>query len=1327
MKRGFFQSLQSLGFCVLLMGVLSGCSLDMFSSKPKDDAITRQKNYREGKPGCASFSIPETGLDPKSFRGLIDCFNANGSIKELHALVKKADDRTLIALTRLLNDSFFRNPDQIGETYVFFQYLDKSKRLNPSVESVTKLFENADSIAAVFQFLDVARESTLSLNPTETASVAKWFNSISPQSFELYLGAVEKVMRSQAWVDVRSAFTRAPLTAGEKTELKKALHAWVTGPGEKNTASLDLFRAFAQGKGKLLFDVLLEDAKASGRLLEKMFTATGGSRAWLDSFESLRSGLSSPITCMGGSLKYKDPWQELLGELKRNKGEGFYNFSVRVGSTQTLILRECCKIPDAVLNSYESMLGMFAGSEGTLLSRSLESGVQAGLGEKFGEWMDRDSDVLSPVFRIFVSRGVSSRVLELLSSLSDSEWSQIGKSLDEFVSEGHVARIKAWTARLEDADFERIGDLLIAISGGTSASDHEKIAIALGEIRTLFRESDRHSWWEGIRKIVNDSLEGKTDFMTLSELSRLPEFKPAVKMLYTMGQDDRLSAMLFDLVRLFASTLRTLSTSVMTAEKWPDESKNRFTFTAQRKYAMPGYARACSALKLSASIESQKRNFYDCMGSNQGAKELEEWVSALEKRTAGNGSGSTLAQSVFSRVIALLKVEFKSDSKARWVGDVFRTKALPTFLGSLSDLNSYGGGKISNEIRGVFSKLLAVPAALDRFLSRLNGYFKSAAFLDVNRWIQEADRTPTPPRVPVRFRGATDEMIARKMLQEKECVAPGASVDSRVAELDSDIQNAIVGWESVRDRSRQSWDEKTLVERIGALKPYLGDPVVAEGLRRLFLELQARVGARGTLDWFEKRSLDIKPVMYIFPGEKEARVRYMSTLDRLEVLLTAADFKFATWLFEDNFALKFIAQIGDSWGDEPRENWPIEIRKKYDGSRQPPTLSETYDDIQGFLKRFSNLGGLPKVGKCASAREDDPLITAPSALVPFWVKANLYNLKQVLPVYEENLPGAPGTMKDGMKFLRDLFFFIDVAGRDEDRDPSKADRNPLSIIRALGRLGFLRTSSLYFSFRDPSNRSRDEAALNLAMKLAGSSAFAEVFTTLMKGAWENTPMKALSELLFRINRSSPSAIDDFTAGFIPTLALGGEFLSDRAGVDAVARAILDSGILTRPSAVAGAVLFAHEMTGERFSAKLWKTRASVSSESREKVIQLLTADPQFLKTLLTSITEIFERPDARATIVDASRSSELRRLKTSIDALFPKSTWVGGTSAADEELGLVVRSWLGASLPVLLPDLMRFHVQDSKSFNQFLSSLARFSESQSFGEIQDLFSRHLPR
>ena len=52
----------------------------------------------------------------------------------------------------------------------------------------------------------------------------------------------------------------------------------------------------------------------------------------------------------------------------------------------------------------------------------------------------------------------------------------------------------------------------------------------------------------------------------------------------------------------------------------------------------------------------------------------------------------------------------------------------------------------------------------------------------------------------------------------------------------------------------------------------------------------------------------------------------MNSLDRLELIVINADMQY---LLPENFALKFLALVGESWADEPRELWPIEIKEKF--------------------------------------------------------------------------------------------------------------------------------------------------------------------------------------------------------------------------------------------------------------------------------------------------------------------------------------------------------------------------------------------------------------
>ncbi len=103
-----------------------------------------------------------------------------------------------------------------------------------------------------------------------------------------------------------------------------------------------------------------------------------------------------------------------------------------------------------------------------------------------------------------------------------------------------------------------------------------------------------------------------------------------------------------------------------------------------------------------------------------------------------------------------------------------------------------------------------------------------------------------------------------------------------------------------------------------------------------------------------------------------------------------------------------------------------------------------------FKKVFKFLGtkGPPECGN----RIKNPLIKP----IPAWVRNAMYNIEQVLPVLEENLPGSGHRHQNGLKVLRNVFYELHKSTPWTYRSPDSGWDNNLSVVTLLVRLGLIR-------------------------------------------------------------------------------------------------------------------------------------------------------------------------------------------------------------------------------------------------------------------------------
>src|SRR5690606_33414599 len=129
------------------------------------------------------------------------------------------------------------------------------------------------------------------------------------------------------------------------------------------------------------------------------------------------------------------------------------------------------------------------------------------------------------------------------------------------------------------------------------------------------------------------------------------------------------------------------------------------------------------------------------------------------------------------------------------------------------------------------------------------------------------------------------------------------------------FENAVLGWKwDAEGRLPTRWDPEELEARIGDLSKVMG----SRNLRRHLYRFLSEIGEETVTHWFFSRASDPVPVALMDPETRMLRVRWMTSLDRLESILVNSDFRLDLFghEFGVNYGLKFIGRFAEAWGDE---------------------------------------------------------------------------------------------------------------------------------------------------------------------------------------------------------------------------------------------------------------------------------------------------------------------------------------------------------------------------------------------------------------------------
>ncbi len=258
----------------------------------------------------------------------------------------------------------------------------------------------------------------------------------------------------------------------------------------------------------------------------------------------------------------------------------------------------------------------------------------------------------------------------------------------------------------------------------------------------------------------------------------------------------------------------------------------------------------------------------------------------------------------------------------------------------------------------------------------------------------------------------------------------------------------------------------------------------------------------GLFKWLRDRADDYRPIAYIYPGETRPRVRLLSTIERFELLLWNANVQF---LLPENMGFQFLQRLGEAWGDDLSDVWPTEILSQYGDhekcdqaltrgnetarrklvkqGRCPMTLQDVWErdelfpafamskSMKSTMRVFEFALGMPVLPNCQQKHDvKDPgavigdewrARSSGVGLMPEDVRVRIFNIKQLLSVVPENLPGAPpaadGTdLAGGLKVLRNLFFELLYSSPEKCRNARALECNNLDFVPLVIQNGLLR-------------------------------------------------------------------------------------------------------------------------------------------------------------------------------------------------------------------------------------------------------------------------------
>ncbi len=1013
-------------FLIALMSTafgFSGCSVDMFSKSKPDADLGSQEKYQRVNPACSGLKIKKPELDPETFKSLIQCFNSNGSIPELAALVDEADSKTLEVSTALLNSAFLSQPQMLSDSRGIIQKLESEKKWDGLISGLHSALNDPERLRALIRLLSVKSETikkTLTqFSPTETIAGVELFG---------------RLVRSKSFRELQRKISESPLSVPERKKLVQHLTHFFRTKTRSSSAAL-LLGDMAAGKSASLWEYAFgSDFDSPEKILEKssifyslLRTFGNGNGIAIRNISQFHRGFHHPIQCWNGAKVFNEPWKNLSSEIGVHSSEDqLLPFLTQFASLTAISVSKVCEIPPEFYSSYSSVIDILKGRTGGeylgVLSRVFRNDFGYSAGYFIGEW----GDVLADALSVIQDRPWFPDLVLAIAELDSNDRARMGSWFGVLLENK-----AAWSETLGQWTESDLEDFFSDL-GKVMSWNPDELGVWVDSVQTLFESTRTHPWFQGWKIIATHS-----DEMGVLKLSTLQSFPRAAQALEKMAEDGRLASMLADIIHLLAGAGNLPEHSDVSVSEITIRKKLRHFFSGSEllegdsSLAISEPLHACMLLDLRKSPEVQWDLYLKCSGSKDIKPSsvtffntfIERFISLpiplSEKRafiSAITGKIPGLPALTADHFSTLIRIAKESSAAFIHLLGEFREKAGL----SLPDWNR-------------FFKSLESVLSDSRFVPVLN-YVRNLRPLTGPYYEQIIGPAPLPNSVTL-----------SKAVNEVECLELPNAQRVRTQEISDEYQFAVLGWERGNDGMLPlSWQPEELSIRLQNLSKTLQ----SSSLRLNLYQWVRTLPTKATAQWFLTRASDPMMVAVMDPVSRTTKVRWMTSLDRLESILVNSNF---SYLLPENYGVKFINKFAESWGDEPRETWPREIQKKYSGRKRPPTLRETYEEVVTFLKWFERLGGLSKIPACVTSElAPKPWGSAPDLVVDFSIKAKAYNLKQTLSVIEENLPSSGHPSAGGMKLLRNLFWAV---------SSSQTHNEPVAFLQSVGDLGVLRSIS----------------------------------------------------------------------------------------------------------------------------------------------------------------------------------------------------------------------------------------------------------------------------
>lgn len=638
------------------------------------------------------------------------------------------------------------------------------------------------------------------------------------------------------------------------------------------------------------------------------------------------------------------------------------------------------------------------------------------------------------------------------------------------------------------------------------------------------------------------------------------------------------------------------------------------------------------------------------------------------------------------------------------------------------------------------------------FLNQAALFIKHPEFPEFLKFVENSALHFAEPTVSEPYFGTSYNTIYSRV-QSQECVLDPGSARARTLQIIDDYQNQVTTWDLVNGFPRRSWEYSEIKAVLEPVLDKISSPTQSDPNQPLWKGVLKTLHQTPEvlLSWMRDRSVDDQPILYFYPGEKTPRVRLINSLERLELILINSDFSYGFLIYQPgNNAYNFMAEIAKSWGDEPPEKWPEEIRNQFPnptpGKSWPNTLRETYEEMLNTLNDFVSFAGTPDLPVCDARNSSDTFQSNALGLIPFDVKVRLFNMKQLIDVIKDNLPDSKTPFAGGMKFIRDLLFEIYISTPSQYRNPKAGEKNNFSFLTRASALGSFHQISKQlrkFGFTGTGFASENSALLDF-FKTAVSSAkypeFERISEMIFVKDLEHRLFWSFMEMIFETIANHSSDLNWIKQLAFYTIAMGENFGWTRPAL-ITGEAILNENqdYLIDHTDVLGKMLSSkivsqwvrslyeqEESKGKLFlgsQVRSWLEQPSLALDGMN-ILKALEKDSQISDSLNLFATRL-------EVLLDSSdfKSSGLEEISKDLLHFFEEMPAEGEPQIAKRVREFLVARMQteGLDLPSDLEEFWRLTAKHPDEVYQILENFTRHLENGDLGDLQGLLRRALRR